>query len=67
MIVRRGGHAFGLAVAGAAIMAVVAMSSACFTSLIHDVREIIPHVMTETTVHAGHLDAARELPQNGGR
>ena len=67
MIVRRGGRASGLAVAGAAIMAVVAMSSACFTSLIHDVREIILHVMTETTVHAGHLDAARELPQNGSR
>jgi hypothetical protein len=26
-----------------------------------DVREIILHVMTETAVHAGHLDAAREL------
>jgi hypothetical protein len=26
-----------------------------------DVREIILHVITETAVHAGHLDAAREL------
>jgi hypothetical protein len=25
------------------------------------VREIILHVITETAVHAGHLDAAREL------
>jgi hypothetical protein len=28
---------------------------------LRDVREIILHVITETTVHAGHLDAAREL------
>ena len=28
---------------------------------LHDVREIILHVITETAVHAGHLDAAREL------
>ena len=26
-----------------------------------DVREVILHVMTETAVHAGHLDTAREL------
>jgi hypothetical protein len=26
-----------------------------------DVREIIVHVIAETAVHAGHLDAAREL------
>lgn len=26
-----------------------------------DVREVILHVITETAVHAGHLDAAREL------
>jgi hypothetical protein len=25
------------------------------------VREVILHVITETAVHAGHLDAAREL------
>jgi Protein of unknown function (DUF664) len=28
---------------------------------LHDLREIILHVMTETACHAGHLDAAREL------
>jgi hypothetical protein len=28
---------------------------------LHDVREVILHVLTETAVHAGHLDAAREL------
>lgn len=28
---------------------------------LHDVREIILHVIAETAVHAGHLDAAREL------
>ena len=28
---------------------------------LHDVREVILHVITETAVHAGHLDAAREL------
>jgi Protein of unknown function (DUF664) len=28
---------------------------------LHDVREIILHVITETAAHAGHLDAAREL------
>jgi uncharacterized damage-inducible protein DinB len=28
---------------------------------LNDVREIILHVITETAVHAGHLDAAREL------
>jgi uncharacterized damage-inducible protein DinB len=28
---------------------------------LQDVREIILHVITETAVHAGHLDAAREL------
>jgi hypothetical protein len=28
---------------------------------LHDVWEIILHVITETAVHAGHLDAAREL------
>ena len=28
---------------------------------IHDLREVILHVMTETACHAGHLDAAREL------
>jgi hypothetical protein len=28
---------------------------------LRDVREIILHVITETAVHAGHLDAAREL------
>jgi hypothetical protein len=34
----------------------------CFASWrLHDVREIILHVITETAVHAGHLDAAREL------
>jgi hypothetical protein len=27
----------------------------------HDLREIILHVITETAAHAGHLDAAREL------
>jgi len=26
-----------------------------------NLREIILHVLTETAVHAGHLDAAREL------
>ena len=26
-----------------------------------DVREVILHVITETAIHAGHLDAAREL------
>ncbi len=28
---------------------------------LHDLREIILHVITETACHAGHLDAAREL------
>jgi hypothetical protein len=28
---------------------------------LHNLREIILHVMTETACHAGHLDAAREL------
>jgi len=28
---------------------------------LHDLREIVLHVMTETACHAGHLDAAREL------
>ena len=28
---------------------------------IQDVRQVILHVMTETAVHAGHLDAVREL------
>ena len=28
---------------------------------LHDLREVILHVMTETACHAGHLDAAREL------
>jgi hypothetical protein len=28
---------------------------------LEDLREIILHVITETAVHAGHLDAAREL------
>ncbi|MGH3305349.1 MAG: DUF664 domain-containing protein [Streptosporangiaceae bacterium] len=28
---------------------------------LHDAREVILHMMTETAVHAGHLDAAREL------
>ena len=28
---------------------------------LHNVREVILHVITETAVHAGHLDAAREL------
>jgi uncharacterized damage-inducible protein DinB len=28
---------------------------------LRDVREVILHVITETAVHAGHLDAAREL------
>lgn len=28
---------------------------------LHDVREVILHVITGTAVHAGHLDAAREL------
>lgn len=28
---------------------------------LRDVREIILHVIAETAVHAGHLDAAREL------
>jgi hypothetical protein len=33
-----------------------------FTSWrLRDVREIILHVITETAIHAGHLDAAREL------
>jgi hypothetical protein len=27
----------------------------------HDLREVLLHVLTETSVHAGHLDAAREL------
>ena len=28
---------------------------------LHDLREIMLHVITETACHAGHLDAAREL------
>ena len=28
---------------------------------LHDLREIVLHVVTETACHAGHLDAAREL------
>lgn len=28
---------------------------------LHDLREVILHVITETACHAGHLDAAREL------
>jgi hypothetical protein len=28
---------------------------------LHDLREILLHVITETACHAGHLDAAREL------
>jgi len=28
---------------------------------LRDLREIVLHVITETAVHAGHLDAAREL------
>ena len=32
-----------------------------FSWRLRDVREIILHVITETAVHAGHLDAAREL------
>jgi hypothetical protein len=28
---------------------------------LHDLREVMLHVITETAVHAGHLDAAREL------
>jgi Protein of unknown function (DUF664) len=28
---------------------------------LHDLREMIVHVITETACHAGHLDAAREL------
>ncbi len=28
---------------------------------LHDLTEIVLHVITETAVHAGHLDAAREL------
>lgn len=33
-----------------------------FTSWqLHDVREVILHMITETAVHAGHLDAVREL------
>ncbi|MGH2618166.1 MAG: DinB family protein [Thermomicrobiales bacterium] len=28
---------------------------------LHNLREIVLHVMTETACHAGHLDAAREL------
>lgn len=31
---------------------------------LRDVREVILHVITETAVHAGHLDAARELLDN---
>ncbi len=27
----------------------------------HDLREVLLHVITETTCHTGHLDAAREL------
>ena len=27
----------------------------------HTAREVVLHVLTETAVHAGHLDAAREL------
>ena len=29
---------------------------------LQDVREVMLHVITETAIHAGHLDAARELP-----
>jgi len=32
-----------------------------FSWRLRDVRAIILHVITETAVHAGHLDAAREL------
>jgi hypothetical protein len=28
---------------------------------LHDLRQVMLHVMTETACHAGHLDAAREL------
>jgi uncharacterized damage-inducible protein DinB len=28
---------------------------------LHDLREVIMHVITETACHAGHLDAVREL------
>ncbi|MFZ0996402.1 MAG: DinB family protein [Candidatus Dormiibacterota bacterium] len=28
---------------------------------LHDLREVMLHVITETAVHAGHLDAVREL------
>jgi hypothetical protein len=28
---------------------------------LHDLREVLLHVITETACHAGHLDAAREL------
>ena len=28
---------------------------------LHDLRQVVLHVMTETACHAGHLDAAREL------
>ena len=33
---------------------------------LRDLREIILHVITETAVHAGHLDAARELLEGQG-
>jgi hypothetical protein len=29
--------------------------------VMHDLRQIVLHVITETSCHAGHLDAAREL------
>ena len=29
--------------------------------VLHDLRQIVLHVITETACHAGHLDAAREL------
>jgi hypothetical protein len=29
--------------------------------MLHSLREIVLHVVTETATHAGHLDAAREL------
>ncbi len=28
---------------------------------LHDVRDVLLHVITETACHAGHLDAVREL------
>jgi hypothetical protein len=54
--------AAGAVLAGLDLDTAPARRPGCFAGWrLHDVREIILHVITGTAVHAGHLDAARAL------